>query len=319
MNNKLEKLNVKETITSLELCKIINEMREEVYNYKLDNNVELDKVEIKNGKYTELQHKTLLRIIRDEFEFEISEKLRSIENRDLEHEQNILLMQEVNKNDISEDYEQDLFRQSFLLEIDGNILQQLYNEINIGNGAKRNSVIIILGLDLAKQILIRESSLVRRKVMKYIKDLEEQNRQLKEALIHKDYSNWLLTRKEGKIVRRELTDGIQKLIVYAKEQGSKSADKYYMIYSKLVNDLLLIESNSRDKLDILTLNKIAQLEDLISNIVLDGIEKGMYYKYIYQEVKKLTKEYMKFLNYDKGLLQPKQKELFLNMGINNEQ
>ena len=61
-------------ITSLELTKQINVFRKEEYDYKIENNLSLGKVELKNGCYTELLHKSLLEIIRDEFEKEINEQ-----------------------------------------------------------------------------------------------------------------------------------------------------------------------------------------------------------------------------------------------------
>lgn len=70
----MKDLKVKDTITSLELLKEINRFREEEYNYKLINGLELGKVEKKKGKFTELLHKTLLEIIRDEFSEEINEQ-----------------------------------------------------------------------------------------------------------------------------------------------------------------------------------------------------------------------------------------------------
>lgn len=61
-------------ITSLELTKQINIFRKEEYDYKIKNNLSLGKVELKNGCYTELRHDTLLNIIRDEFEKEITDQ-----------------------------------------------------------------------------------------------------------------------------------------------------------------------------------------------------------------------------------------------------
>lgn len=68
----MQLLENKETITSLELVKQINIFREEEYNYKIQNGLELGKVEERNGCFTELRHDTLLSIIRDEFEEEIA-------------------------------------------------------------------------------------------------------------------------------------------------------------------------------------------------------------------------------------------------------
>lgn len=76
MNN----LRNKDEITSLELLKEVNKLRELEYNYKVENGLELGKVELKNGRYTELKHNDLLKIIRDEFEEEINEgKISSVD------------------------------------------------------------------------------------------------------------------------------------------------------------------------------------------------------------------------------------------------
>lgn len=76
----MQLLENKEMITSLELVKQINIFREEEYNYKIQNGLELGKVEEKNGCYTKLEHKDLLKIIRDEFEEEINERKISLVN-----------------------------------------------------------------------------------------------------------------------------------------------------------------------------------------------------------------------------------------------
>jgi hypothetical protein len=74
----MQLLENKETITSLELVKQINIFREEEYNYKIQNGLELGKVEARNGHYTELLHQDLLNIIRDEFEEEIADRKISV-------------------------------------------------------------------------------------------------------------------------------------------------------------------------------------------------------------------------------------------------
>ena len=101
----MTQLTKKESMTSLELLKEINIFRE------------------KEGKETEMQHKTLLGIIRDEFEEEISQ-------------QELLL-----SNYYSRGKEYPMF---------------------------------ILTLAQAKQVLSRESKFVRKAVIKYIENLEQQ-------------------------------------------------------------------------------------------------------------------------------------------------
>ena len=70
MNN----LRNKDEVTSLELLEEINRYREMEYDYKVENNLDLGKVELKNSRYTELKHKTLLEIIKEDFELEIREQ-----------------------------------------------------------------------------------------------------------------------------------------------------------------------------------------------------------------------------------------------------
>lgn len=69
----MNELKDKNTITSLELLEQLNFFREKEYEFKSKNNT-LTKAEIKKGKFTELLHKSLLDIIRDEFSEEINER-----------------------------------------------------------------------------------------------------------------------------------------------------------------------------------------------------------------------------------------------------
>lgn len=79
----MNKLKNKDEVTSLELLKEINRYREMEYNYKVENNLKLGKVELRNGKFTELRHDTLLNIIKDEFEEEITnQKILESEYKD---------------------------------------------------------------------------------------------------------------------------------------------------------------------------------------------------------------------------------------------
>ena len=74
----MKSIKIKNEITSLELLKEINLFREQEYIYKIENNLKLSKVEKRNGKFTELRHSDLLRIIENEFEEEITERKISL-------------------------------------------------------------------------------------------------------------------------------------------------------------------------------------------------------------------------------------------------
>lgn len=238
--NELMKMEVKnkKTLSSLELLEQINLFRQEEYKEKRKNNT-LTEAEKKKGNFTELLHKTLLDIIRDEFSEEINEqKILPVEYKDKKGEK----------------------RPMFLLT-----------------------------LNQAKQVLLRESKYVRRAIIHYIEVLEQ-------AILDKAKSEWLLTRQQGKLVRREETDAIQVLIEYAKSQGSEHSNNLYMIYSKLVNSLVGIKANSRDKVDFGILMLIRQLEDIFTKIILNSMENKIYYKEIYQICKKQGIQFMQIVN-----------------------
>ena len=126
-------------------------------------------------------------------------------------------------------------------------------------------------------------------------------KRMRQLLENRNYTEWALTREEGKVVRREFTDGIQKLSELAYIQGSSDVN-YYMIYSKLVNDLLKIKSSQRDFLDIYSLNIIRQLEDMFNSLILEEVEKRTYYKEIYQMCKERGQQLLDLIKYNKNLL-----------------
>lgn len=105
-----------------------------------------------------------------------------------------------------------------------------------------------------------------------------------EAVIMERKTNiWLETRQQGKLIRRTETDVIQKLVEYAKAQGSQHADMLYVTYTKLANKMAGIAK--RDSATTAQLNDLSTMERLIANVVLDGIENGVHYKEIYQNSK----------------------------------
>lgn len=115
--------------------------------------------------------------------------------------------------------------------------------------------------------------------LKYIEAFNKMEQFIREKLS----SEWQETRIKGKLARRNETDIIMtKLIPLAISQGSKNAGKLYMTYSKLVNDCVGIPTKSRDKATRRILDVIYNLENLIEHVISDEVEKGTYYKDIYQ-------------------------------------
>lgn len=126
-------------------------------------------------------------------------------------------------------------------------------------------------------------------------NMENYIRENEKSKIYKQNTDWLITRNNGKLVRRNELDVISEYIIYSREQGSKSPEKYYIHFTKIVNSLVGIKSGMRDKVDFETLIHIINLENLIMRVVREGMENRMYYKEIYQLSKKKCEEYVLLL------------------------
>jgi phage regulator Rha-like protein len=98
-----------------------------------------------------------------------------------------------------------------------------------------------------------------------------------------------LARLEGKKARRVETDAIKRLVDYATQQGSKSAEKYYMSVTKMTHDLLGFESGQRDKMTKDQLQQLPMAELMVDITIRNGIAMGLEYKDIYQLAKERVK------------------------------
>ena len=228
----------KESINSKELLKQINIFREMEYKEKEANNI-LTEAEKKRGHYIELQHKTLLNIIKSEFNLKI----------DL---QNILEMSKDQQNILP-------------IYID-NIFVSTYKD-----SYDREQIMFILTIDQAKQVLLRESRIVRSKVIQYLNLLEKRIRQLE--------------RKKGITARKGETEAIKMLLEYGNIPKEKH-NLYYMTYSKLPFVALGMKRAERDKLPADELEEIKELENIIEKTILKGMYKKLDVKAIYKECKK---------------------------------
>lgn len=117
-----------------------------------------------------------------------------------------------------------------------------------------------------------------------------------ESIIRERQSTeWLLTRKQGKLIRRNETDVLAELAEYATQQGSKNMGKQvYQIYTKLVNSLVGIEKGGRETAPFKTLSVIMFLEDMILNTVRQEMKNRTYYKEIYRKCKENGEAVMRF-------------------------
>lgn len=127
------------------------------------------------------------------------------------------------------------------------------------------------------------------------KNMEEYIKKNELEKLNKANHEWLLSRSNGKLTRRSETDVIDIKIEYARKQGSKSPEKYYIHYSNMANTTVGIGSGQRETVDIKTLNAIALVEDLISRTILEEMEKGTHYKDIFKICKNKCADFMQYI------------------------
>lgn len=104
-------------------------------------------------------------------------------------------------------------------------------------------------------------------------------------------SKWLGIREESRKARKYETDQIKLFVEYAKEQGSRNADKYYMIFTKLINSKVGLSGGQRDDISQETLLELKSLETLVKMRIRKLMEKNVPYKQIYQDVKDMVQEF----------------------------
>lgn len=234
----------KESINSKELLKQINYFRELEYKEKEANN-QLTEAQKKRGHYIELRHDNLLRTIKDEFNIKID----------------LLNFEETLKEIVKQKNEP--------IYIDGIFVSTYIDKWN------RQQPMFILTIDQAKQVLMRESKVVRKAVIQYLNLLEKRIRELE--------------RKKGKITRKHETEAIKMLMEYGNIPKEKQ-HLYYMTYSKLPFIVLGMKKVSRDTLPADDLELIKELESIIQVTILTSIIKGLEIKAIYKECKKACNE-----------------------------
>ena len=107
--------------------------------------------------------------------------------------------------------------------------------------------------------------------------------QMEKIITEKQTSIWIETRQQGKLIRKGETDVLEKLVEYAREQGSGHADMLYMTYTKLANKMAGI--TTRDSATNSQLNELSTMERVIAKVVIDEMAQGIHYKQIYKDCK----------------------------------
>lgn len=123
-------------------------------------------------------------------------------------------------------------------------------------------------------------------------ELVDQFYKMRTFIMERHSAEWVETRKYGKLTRKAETDTIQRLVEYAKDQGSEHADMLYMSYTKLANKMVGV--TKRDEATAKQLYELSFAEDAILKIIDAGILQRKGYKEIYQDCKRnlgLIKQY----------------------------
>lgn len=119
-------------------------------------------------------------------------------------------------------------------------------------------------------------------------NLVKQFYDMKSILLETHTSYWQNMRVESKEVRKNFTDILKTFIDYAKDHGSKHSNRYYTIFTKMINGKLNI--SDRKLLAPKTLDELQRIEQIIGNCILYKISQGIEYKNIYQDCKELIKQ-----------------------------
>lgn len=262
----MELMENREIITSRDLLKKINELREKEYEEKAKAGT-LTESEIKRGKFIELRHDTLISIIKNEF----SEEITGLKN---------YLSENLGVQNILETSQQKLLPLNEKIG-KGKISLTSIIESEYIDQWNRKQLMYILGLPQAKQVLMRESKFVRKAVIEYIDYLENQNRQLEELAR-------LQARELSKVTRNIETLSLKALMEYGKVRKERQRI-YYIHYSNLARDIAGIPKGiKRDKLTQGQLGILQQVELIMTSVINECMAENIPFVLMYQEVKDRT-------------------------------
>lgn len=137
--------------------------------------------------------------------------------------------------------------------------------------------------------LMKNSEQVIKFKVKLTREFFKQRKILQSLATQKANAEWMIKIQETKVMRKELTDTIQEFIEYAKSQGSKSAEHYYMNISRMeLTGLFILEQkypNARDVMSVRQLNLIEMADEAISISLRESMDQKLHYKECYQKAK----------------------------------
>lgn len=136
---------------------------------------------------------------------------------------------------------------------------------------------------------MRNSDIVIDFKVRLVQEFSKMKKVLEKIYSMKNTDVWVETRQNQKLARKDETDTIKKFVEYAISQGSQSATRYYSLITQMENKALFIVKDKFPNLkDVLTPRQLmnsAVCNEIVINALEEGMEKGMFYKDIFQLAK----------------------------------
>lgn len=136
---------------------------------------------------------------------------------------------------------------------------------------------------------MRNNEIVRKLKIALIKEFSA----MKNLLNQKATEEWQLARKQGKTFQIQLNDTILDFVNYAKHQGSTSPQKYFMLFAKLSNSVVGIDSKGRENCNLNNQMMLGLVIQSIKQQIKFGMENNFHYKEIYQICKEKSNDIYK--------------------------
>lgn len=125
---------------------------------------------------------------------------------------------------------------------------------------------------------------------------------MRSALLERQTSEWQQTRIKGKLVRRNETDTLARLKIYAEHQREgKPYPHVYTNYTKLVNSAIGIKSGQRNIASFKQLQMISLLEDMVEHTVIEEMQKGVFLKEIFKKCKSKVNTFVSLMYLDRNV------------------
>jgi len=126
--------------------------------------------------------------------------------------------------------------------------------------------------------------------VRLVQDFIRMKTVLSNLQIERNKEEWIETRSQGKLTRKETTATIQEFVKYATIQGSQNAVRYYSNITKMENKaLFILEQKYPNVREMLTHHQLSTIK-IADRVIVEALEDGMIDNMNYKDIYKLAKE-----------------------------